>query len=634
MTPVALRLKNKKVRLWKRYIHTKSTYDHRAFLRCKNQLRNLTRDLRIDFESHIVKNMKDKPKLFWKYAKSRLKTRETIPNLKNDDGSFSIIPKDKAESFNNYFSSVFSEEDLSNIPSIQDEFTGTLLESINITKEVVLQMLMDLNPNKSPGPDGWHPYFLQQLANELAYPLSMIFQKSLNEKTLPDDWLKASITPIHKKGAKNLMSNYRPVSLTSVICKIFERIIRNHLLNHLVNNQLLADEQHGFVPQRTCITNLLSAFEDWSAMIDEGIPFDIIFTDFAKAFDSVPHARLIRKLKSLGIRGDVLGWIKAFLNNRKQRVIVEGESSTWSMVMSGIPQGSVLGPMLFVVFINDLPQCISSFCKMFADDAKIYKGIEMVENTIQQDLDEMFAWSQKWQLPFNQTKCKSMHLGKNNPKTKYMMSEHMLCESNEEKDLGVIIDNTLKFHIQTATSIKKANSILGLVKKSFAVLNKTTLPLLYKSMIRPHLEYGNVIWGPHYKGDQKSIEKVQKRATKLVPSLKDLPYNERLRVLNLPSLSHRRRRGDMIETYKILSGKVNVDKDIFFRMNSNNTRGHNLKLSKLASNKVVRSTSFSRRVIDDWNSLPSNVVNALTINNFKAKLDKHWQHEKFISVFD
>ena len=153
-------------------------------------------------------------------------------------------------------------------------------------------------------------------------------------------------------------------------------------------------------------------------------------------------------------------------------------------------------------------------------------------------------------------------------------------------------------------------------------------------MIRPHLEYGNVIWGPHYKGDQKSIEKVQKRATKLVPSLKDLPYTERLRVLNLPSFSHRRRRGDMIETYKILSGKVNVDKNIFFRMNLNNTRGHNLKLSKLASNKVVRSTSFSRRVIDDWNSLPLNVVNAVTVNNFKINLDKHWQHEKYISVFD
>ena len=174
----------------------------------------------------------------------------------------------------------------------------------------------------------------------------------------------------------------------------------------MTKNGLLADEQHGFVPYRNCMTNLLTAIEDWSTMIDEGRVFDIIYTDFSKAFDSVPRVRLIKKLKALGIRGDNLGWIEAFPTNRKQKVIVEGETSTWSEVRSGVPQVSVLGPILFVVFINDILKSLSSVCKMFADDTKVYREVNCTEDyeSLQLDLDITSKWSHKWQLPFNETK--------------------------------------------------------------------------------------------------------------------------------------------------------------------------------------------------------------------------------------
>ena len=180
----------------------------------------------------------------------------------------------------------------------------------------------------------------------------------------------------------------------------------------MTKNGLFVDEQHGFVPRRNCMTNLLTALEEWTKIIDEGGSLDLIYTDFAKAFDSVPHVRLLLKLNSLGIGGEVLAWIKAFLSNRKQGVVIEGESSPWTTVGSGIPQGSVLGPTLFAVFINDMPSYISSCCKMFADDAKIYRAVSCIEDarTLQMDVDNMVQWSKKWQLSFNVKKCKCIHL--------------------------------------------------------------------------------------------------------------------------------------------------------------------------------------------------------------------------------
>ena len=186
------------------------------------------------------------------------------------------------------------------------------------------------------------------------------------------------------------------------------------------------------------------------------------------------------------------------------------------------------------------------------------------------------------------------------------MANQMLEESGEERDLGVIIDELLKFHRYAAAAVKKANTVLGIIKKSFITLDTQTLPLLYKSMVRPHLEYGNVIWGPHYKGDQVMVEKVQKRATKLIPCIRHLPYDQRLKILKLPSLMHRRRRGDMLQTFKIVTNRVNINKDKFLKLNEMQTRGHQYKLRKPMSTKFVRSRCFSHRIVNDWKSASKN----------------------------
>ena len=247
---------------------------------------------------------------------------------------------------------------------------------------------------------------------------------------------------------------------------------------------------------------------------------------------------------------------------------VEQEYSSWSQVKSGIPQGSVLGPILFVIFINDMPGVVETFCQLFADDAKVFRNVCSSEDNkkLQCDIDKLSDWAEKWQLHFNTDKCKSFHIGRTNKRQVYQMNGISLVQVKEEKDLGVTIDHELKFHQQTAASVKKANRVLGIIKKSFSHLDETTLPLLYKTLVRPYLEYANVVWGggAHFKGDIKLVEKVQRRATKLAQKYKTMPYEDRLRALELPSLVPRRRRGYMIFTYNLMNGKTNIDSNIFF----------------------------------------------------------------------
>ena len=282
-----------------------------------------------------------------------------------------------------------------------------------------------------------------------------------------------------------------------------------------------------------------------------------------------------------------------------------------------------------------MPEIVESMCQLFADDAKIFRNVSSREDCIklQNDLDKLTEWSARWQLPFNVEKCKSLHIGKNNSRHRYVMDIQELEQVREEKDLGVLVDDELKFHRQTAAAVKKANAVLGMLKKSFVLFDEITLPLLYKSLVRPHLEYGNVIWGPFYKGDIKAVERIQRRATKLVPQIRNLSYEERLKKLNLSSLTYRRRRGDMITTYKLVTGRINLNKEYFFKAPHSTMRGHKHKIFKEHATKFTRINSFSNRIVRDWNELTSDIVGAASTNTFKHKLDAYWKEKRYDTPF-
>lgn len=378
--------------------------------------------------------------------------------------------------------------------------------------------------------------------------------------------------------------------------------------------------------------------EDLTQLLDEGSPVDIVYLDFKKAFDSVPHKRLLTKLNAYDISGKVLKWIESFLSNRTQTVRVGNSKSGEASVLSGIPQGSILGPDLFTIFINDLPDCVLSHCKIFADDTKLHSSTANSE-LLKQDLMNLQVWTEKWQLYFNVDKCSIMHLGNSNTQRQYLMHSNgidiPLKVITEEKDLGVTFDPNLKFDKHIHKAVNKANQMLGLIKRSFRNMCKDTFTKLYKAFVRPHLEYGSIIWNPLLKRQSIEVEKVQRRASRLLKECKDMKYKGRLTYLKLHSLKGRRIRGDIIETYKIFHKTVNLDWTYFFSSpNSTSTRNSDGKIFIKSSRTNIRKNCFSNRVAFYWNSLPTNIKNANDINSFKSLLDESPKFKDLFHSFD
>ena len=312
------------------------------------------------------------------------------------------------------------------------------------------------------------------------------------------------------------------------------------MVQHLVENDLCTTQQHGFTNGRSCLTNLLETFESWIEVVDKGYSVDVIFLDFQEAFDKVLNTRLLQKLSAYGIEGKVLCWIADFLSDRKMRIMVRGEYSEWVDVISGVPQGSVLGHILFLSYVNDIPETVNCSIKMFADDTKLnvllnlFRTVKTIDdcNILQNDLNTLSQWTNDWLLSFNVDKCKVMHIGKNNPKLDYTMrtenENRMLIETSEENDLGVWITNDLKHEKQVIAASQRAMAVLRSVRRAFVRFDIETFSIIYTSYIRPHLEYCIQAWSPYYAKYILLLEKVQRRATKLVWGLKELSYEERL----------------------------------------------------------------------------------------------------------
>ena len=627
-----IKLKENAYFKWK---HTRDDNDYKEYAKYRNQTKRECRKADIEYEKNIAKKAKTNPKIFYSFVNSKMKVKESIGDLVNKDGNKVSSNDEKAEILNNFFCSVFTKEKTDSIPECENKNKENYIDNVIFTKDKVLKKLKNLNASKTGGPDGIQAVVLKELCNELSEPLAVLFEKSMKEGKLPAIWKDANVSPIFKKGEKNKPNNYRPVSLTCLLCKIMESIIRDTLFSYLESNNLLSDYQHGFISHRSCVTNLLSTIDSWTETLDSGSSLDAIYLDFSKDFDSVPHLRLLEKLKSFGIMGNLWKWIEDFLLGRRQRVCVNGSVSEWSSVSSGVPQGSCLGPVLFVLYINDLPDIVSSLCQMYADDTKVFSCVDSEEQKkkLQCDLDNLVEWADTWQLRFNAEKCHVLHLGSKNQRYAYSMKKHdcseyvELAKSEEEKDLGVIVDAGLTFSKHIEKQVNKANKIVGLIRRSFTHLNTISMKQLFTSLVRPHLEFGNVVWSPMSKKSVKLIEQVQHRATKMIPGLKNYTYEERLEKMKLPSLRYRRKRGDLIEVYKFTHGHYSIKSNLLQLDKGTRTRGHSFKLVKRSCRLNIRQHFFCNRITNTWNNLPSEIVNAPSINAFKARIDKFFEDE-------
>ena len=627
----------KKYYAWKRYTETKSYTRYEEYKREAEMFKKLSRKAKRIHENRLARGVTHKNKrAFFRHVNSKLTVRPEITEIKNEMGTLVDKDKDIANAINKYFSSVHTPQSDEEMP----EMTARYIEeigNIHVTREEVMERLLKININKSCGPDNVHPLLLQKTAEASSHPLVRIFNMSLEAGDLPKDWRTANVTPIHKKGDRTDPGNYRPVSLTSQVCKVLEAIVRKRIVLHLDRNNILSDKQHGFRQGRSCLTNLLEVMESWTMMVDEEDGVDVAYLDFRKAFDLVSHKHLLYKMEKYGITNQVLGWVRAFLHNRTQKVVIRGTASEPESISSGVPQGSVLGPILFLIFINDLPLEVISHISLFADDSKIFTRIVSEKNiakrpdfrgevNLQNDLNRIKEWAEKWKMEFNIGKCKVMHLGgKNNPRNKYYMGGTELTVTSEERDLGVVIDDALEFDKHIRGIVNKANRMLGLIKIGFNCLDEKIFMNLYPVLVRPLLEYCVQVWSPYKQKYIDMIERVQRRATKLVPSLRNLPYEERLRKLGLTKLIERRFRGDMIETYKILTGKEGINSEHLFQVA--NERGdpglaRGYKLQRKDWSKQMRNNTFSLRVIKPWNKLSRDEVGAAKTSGFKSRFDK------------
>ena len=419
----------------------RSRYKHMS-----NLVRSRTRKDTEDYISTLSRSYFVSPKPFWRWLNSFKGRHTPIPPLLHRDNHI-IDDTSKAEAFNAYFGSVFTVDDGSDIPKLRKDlsFQPSIIRFIKFDVEEVYNELQNLNCNKACGPDLLPARLLKMTAEFIAPSLAQIFQLSLSSGKLPLDWTSANIVPIHKKGDKQLTANYRPISLTSIVVKIMERIIHRQLVCALEEHNLLSDCQFGFRHKRSTVSLLLQAVHDWAGSLDRRNSTHCLFLDLAKAFDSVSHPCLLLKLEALGITDNILSWLKEFLTVRRQRVVVNGQFSSWLPVTSGVPQGSVLGPLLFILFINDISLVVSnSTVKLFADDVTIYKEIICPADVdlLQCDLSKVVAWAKTWMLRLNPDKCESIVLSNRRvpPVPHYYLNSKLISCKPVARYLGIFVD--------------------------------------------------------------------------------------------------------------------------------------------------------------------------------------------------
>ena len=574
-------------------------------------------------------------KRLFTYIKHQRSTTVGVSPLKSG-GKLVTDAKAKAEILNEQFNKAFSDGQQYTYEEFKNKCTLTKdtsdykeMPDIIITPEGVCKLLTGLNPAKAAGPDGLPPRVLKELAPEIAPILAKIFQLSLDSGTVPSNWKEALVSPVFKKGERYDPINYRPISLTSIPCKLMEHIIVSNMMCHLEKESILCPQQHGFRKGHSCETQLLEFFEDVSSGLDAGIPSDVIVMDFAKAFDRVNHSLLIHKLSHYGIRGKVNSWISSFLSDRSQSVVVDGEKSSAISVRSGVPQGSVLGPSLFSVYINDLPDRVSSVSRLFADDTLLHNRSSSTQDqeVLQQDLENLEKWEDEWEMQFHPDKCNILPVTRSRKSNNfdYKLHDHVLERVSETKYLGVTIQSNLGWKKHIENMCNKANKLLGMLRRNLKAAPTHTKEIAYKSLVRPVLEYSSCVWDPHDKVEINQIEKIQRRAARFVLNRhkKTDSVNNMLSQLKWQTLQQRRKTSRLKMLYKIDNGLAQFkSKHMRPLPTRSGRRGHPKMFERVTCRTNYRSESFLPKTVRDWNSLPQEVVLSPSLGAFSARVSK------------
>ena len=599
-------------------------------------------------ESKVILNTKRNTKAFFKYTKQFSKQKNTIGPLLNKHGVKTDIPEEMCDILKCQYEKAFNksaaarEIKIDNVTDnekeihIDDFFSDdSPFHQIDITTTDVISAINETKLNSAPGPDNFPPIILHKCKEELASPLKSIMKKSLETTKVPQIWKTANITCIHKGGDKSLAVNYRPISLTSIIAKLTERIVRWYLIHFLELNDAFPDSQHGFRPGRSTVSQLLEHYESIIEALEHKFNIDIVMLDYSKAFDKINISILLEKLKKLGIGGQIGRWLGNFLIGRKQCVSVNKKLSDQSEILSGVPQGTILAPVLFLVYIADIGHNITrSYITSYADDSKSSKIIKDHDDVqyLQCDLHKLFRWTSENLMTFNVDKFEVLRIGKNETlkhETKYTTPDGTsLPEKQSVKDLGVRFNNTGDFQDHIETKVAKAKSIAGLILRTFLTRDPVPMMMLFKTLVIPIVEYGSIIWSPYKKCEISKIDAVQRTFTSKLQGLEDLNYHQRLQKLKVYSLERRRDRYDILYSFKVFKKIV---PNIGLQFKWSDRRGRTLVPPPVVKNssehsKTLRNHSYRARASRLFNSLPAEIRNVpadTPMIRIKSMLDRY-----------
>ena len=638
------RMCRRKARLYKHAKKSKQWMEFKQYQKlCKKEFKQAETDYINKTIQDGLDNNNCKP--FWRYIKAKRQDNIGVAPLKRKGNLYSES-KDKAQILVEQFYSVFTKLGTRTLAKLPKCFKFDM-PSLVITAPGIEKLLKKINVSKSIGPDNISNVILKNCASQLAPGLSAIFQKSIDCGDLPEDWVNANISPVFKKGDVHLAENYRPVSLTSVSCKLLEHIICKHMLNHLEKNKILTNLNHGFRSGYSCETQLLVTLDELLHFNDKGLQTDIAILDFSKAFDTVPHEELLCKLESYGITGSLHEWLRTFLSKRHMQVVIEGEASEKVTVDSGVPQGTVLGPILFLCHINDLPEAVQSQVRLFADDCLLYRPIKSQSDhiTLQNDLIELEKWADKWGMRFNAKKCYIMSI--NNRSTHfYSLNNHILKQVEENPYLGLTLTENLKWSSHITKITKKANSTIGFLRRNLKSCPQDCRKSAYISLVRSVLDYGSIIWDPYLSRDIEKLERVQRQAARFITgdyhSREEGSVTGMLDMLELETLQRRRSMCRLFFLFKVVEGLVpaiNPEEylkpqkqkrrikprtyenfksvNIVEKHSVNHDRGYEIEQCHSEQLK----NSFFIKTIIEWNHLEQEVVHAETVEGFKTLLN-------------
>ena len=583
-------------------------------------------------EEEAVATIKSNPRYFYSYARNRQKMKTPIGPLNNEGGTLTNDPGEMANILADQYNSVFSVPATDVTP--RPQAAETTISDITLNEEHIIKAITELNSQSASGPDRFPALLLKNCKESLAKPLCIIWRASLDSGEVPELLKKSTITPIFKKGDKRLPENYRPVALTSHLVKVFEKVLRNQIVQHIEENNLLNPNQHGFRAGRSCLSQLVQHYDKVTKLLEEGKNVDVIYLDFSKAFDKLDFKITISKVEELGITGKLSRWIQSFLTGRQQSVCVSGQLSSEQAVPSGIPQGSVIGPLLFLILLGDIDSNVQhSAVSSFADDTRVLGPASTqndVEN-IQHDLNAVYQWSTQNNMKFSDDKfeCIRYYQNKNEVNNECYLS---MDGSDIEikaivKDLGVTMSSTANFFDHICNVTKSANSKAGWILRTSRTRSPNLMLTLWKSLVMPILDYCCQLWTPSAAGQIQQLENVQMAFLRKIETISHLNYWEQLSFLKLYSLQRRRERYIVIYVWKLLE-KMVPNFGINTRVNPRTGRFCLIPHVRTVAPTRIQSIRFASLSVNGprlFNSMPKSIRNITdcSVDSFKAALDKH-----------